>query len=147
MLTIEPSSQILGPQLEFLQMNKLASTGSGSIITSSNRGGRARRPKAQLPGAGPVVWILFRERVLWWLFPVVNLTVSKINYNPEADSTPVIRPWGRNSGFWFRSWSLVAMKSLGPKQGGMHVPSLETEAGRSLSSKPAWWCHYKESSK
>jgi hypothetical protein len=29
--------------------------------------------------------------MVWWLFLVVNLTTSGMNYNPEVEGTPVIQ--------------------------------------------------------
>lgn len=52
---------------------------------------------------------------LWWLFPAVTLTILGMDCNPEIDSTPVIQSLRlEDTGFWSRSWGVVAKKRWGP---------------------------------
>lgn len=61
-----------------------------------------------------------RSWSLWQLFPVVNLTTSGMNYNPEMEGTPVIQILRlEDTGLlsWiltWRSWDTVTVKSLDP---------------------------------
>lgn len=38
-----------------------------------------------------MICIKFTRGGLWWLFLVVNLTISGTNYNPELEGSPVIQ--------------------------------------------------------
>ena len=56
---------------------------------------------------------------VWWLILVVNLTTSRINYNPELEGSPVIQILRFLT--WilaWRSWGIVAMRILGPGKVG-----------------------------
>lgn len=55
------------------------------------------------------------DQKLWWLFLVVNLTTSGINYNPEIGGTPV-------RGFCLVGWFGVNSLLVWTSEAGSHTP-------------------------
>jgi hypothetical protein len=91
------------------------------------------------------------------LFLVVSLTLSGMNYNPELEGSPVILNlrwwwWGEYKFLtWilaWRSWGIVAMKSLGsgkvvhafnPRRLRQGDHWVQGQFGTSKSQIQAWW--------
>ena len=76
---------------------------------------------------GIITWLLFSFGLLIW------------NYNPEMEDKHVIQILRlEDTGFWSRSWGIVAIKSLGP---GMmvHIHLITGDRGEQISEFKATW--------
>lgn len=71
-------------------------------------------------------------------FLVVSLATSEMNYTPEMEGSPVIQTLRLEDRlFWFGSWSIVTMRSLG--QGRQSMPLSPGDRGKHISKfQPAW---------